>query len=245
MGSGVQIPPVASSHKDTEGNVYIVIITIMITMNIDVINPYVIKIIIAAREGDSMRSISQRIQLSYGWTYKWMQELAEVGVFRLTKTKIYINKRNRFYQKCITFIRDVLGKDISFYYAVLNLFGIEYCFTKTDAVFMWTKGGYNIARYKKFYPVFIRVKQEDRKIFESYCKKLSLHIKKKGGIFYEVDYRHRIAITYIDNTPADSLHETIHFMEQNKYNFEPALEMIKEMYKKRINVKYKETITNV
>lgn len=214
-------------------------------MKMDLINPYVVKIIIATREGDSIRAISQRINLSYGWTYKWMQDLAKVGVFRLTKTKVYINEENEFYQKTTAFIKDVLAKDVSSYYSVLNLFGIEYCFTKTDAVFMWTKGGYNIARYKEFYPIFIKIKKEDKEIFEKYCKKLELNIQKKKGIFYEVNYVDKIKISYIDDTPVDSLNETITFMEQNKYNFEPALEMIKEMYKKKIKVKYKEAVTNV
>ncbi len=217
----------------------------MITMKIELINPYVMKIIMAAREGDSIRAISQRIKLSYGWTYKWMHDLAKTGVFRLTKTKVCINEKNEFYQKTINFIKDVLAKDVSFYYNVLTLFGIEYCFTKTDAVFMWTKGGYNIARYKGFYPIFIKVKKEDKEIFENYCKKLQLSMQKKKKIFYKVSYVDKIEVSFVDNMPVDSLNETIKFMKQNKYNFEPALEMIKEMYKKKIKVKYKEVVTNV
>ncbi len=214
-------------------------------MKMDVINPHVVKIVIAAREGDSIRAISQRIHLSYGWTYKWMHDLAKVGVFRLIKTKFYIDEENDFYQKIIAFIKDVFVKGVSFYYSVLDLFGIEYCFTKTDAVFMWTKGGYNIARYKGFYPIFIKVKKEDKEIFESYCKKLQLNIQKNKDVFYEIIYVDKIEISYIENTPVDSLTKTIQFMEQNKYNFEPALEMIKEMYKKKIKVEYKEVVTNV
>ena len=232
--------PPESSRKP-----YIPVITIMITMKMDLINPYVVKIIIAIREGDSIRAISQRIQLSYCWTYKWMHDLARIGVFRLTKTKVCANKENEFYKKTIAFIKDVLTKDVSFYYDVLTLFGVEYRFTKTDAVFMWTKGGYNIARYKEFYPIFIKVKKEDKRIFENYCKKLQLNTQKKNGIFYEVAYVDKAEISCVDNTPVDSLNETIKFMEQNKYNFEPALEMIKEMYKKKIKVKYKEAVTNV
>ena len=217
----------------------------MITMKMALINPYVVKIVIAAREEDSIRAISQRIQLSYGWTYKWMHDLAKIGVFRLTKTKVYINKKNEFYRKIMNFIKGVLAKDVSSYYDVLALFGIKYCFTKTDAVFMWTKGGYNIARYKEYYPIFIKIKKEDKAIFEKYCKKLQLNIQKKEGIFYVIEYVDKIEISFVDNIPVDSLDETIKFMEKNKYNFEPALEMIKEMYKKKIKVKYKEAVTNV
>ena len=217
----------------------------MIIMKMDLINPYVIKIIIAARKKDSIRAISQRIKVSYGWTYKWMQALAKEGVFTVTKTKCIINERNEFYKKTMQYIKEVLTRDISFYYNVLNILGVTYCFTKTDAVFVWTKGGYNIARYKQFYPVFIKVKAADKEIFENYCKKLRLRIKKKKGIFYDLTYADQISKVTVDGMPADPLEETIGFMEKNSYNFQPALEMIKEMYNKKIEVKYKEVATNV
>lgn len=217
----------------------------MITMKMDLINPYVVKIIIAARKEDSIRAISQRIKVSYGWTYKWVQALAKIGVFRLTKTKVYINEKNRFYRKTIAYIRDILTRDVSFFYSVLGLFGITYCFTKTDAIFIWTKGGYNIARYKLFYPIFIKIKKEERKIFESYCRKLHISTKKRKDIFYDVKYVDQIDPIKSDGIPVDSLEETISFMEERRYNFEPALEMIKEMYKKRIKGEYREVVTNV
>ena len=214
-------------------------------MKIDLINPYVIKIIIAARKEDSIRAISQRTKISYGWAYKWIQALAKIGVFRLTKTRAYIDVKNKFYKKTIIYIRDVLNKDVSFYYNILDLFGINYCFTKTDAVFIWTKGGYNIARYKNFYPIFIKVKKEEKEIFENYCKKLHLNFNRRKHIFYDVVYADHIDAANVDGVPVDTLEETIYFMKQNKYNFEPALEMVKEMYKKKIKVKYKEAVTNV
>lgn len=214
-------------------------------MKMEVINPYVLKIFIAARREDSIRAISKRINLSYGWTYKWIQDLEELGAFKLTRMKTYLNENNEFYKKTLKYANGVLSNDVRFYYNALALFGITYCFTKTDAVFIWTKGGYNIARYKEFYPIFIKIKAKDKELFEGYCKKLSLSANKKAGIFYQVAYLDEFYIDYCDGIPVDSLEETIHFMKKNIYNFEPALEMIKEMYKKRIKAEYKEVITNV
>ena len=48
-------------------------------MNINTINPHVIKILISVRENDSISSISKRIGLSYGWTHKWVVELVKEG----------------------------------------------------------------------------------------------------------------------------------------------------------------------
>lgn len=214
-------------------------------MKMELVNPHVLKVLISARKEDSIRAISRRISLSYGWTYKWVQELTELEVFRLTRMKVFLNEKNKFYQQTLAYIKRVLSKDIQFYYNVLALFGIKYAFTKTDAVFIWTKGGYNIARYREFYPIFIKVSKKDRKIFENYCKRLNLSLSRKNNVFYQAEYLDDFDFEYCHGIPVDRLNDTITIMKKNRYNFEPALEMIKEMYNKKIRVKYKESITNV
>lgn len=214
-------------------------------MKLELINPHVLKILVSVRKEDSINAISDRISLSYGWTYKWVHELAKIGIFRLTRMKVYLNEKNEFYRKTLNYIRYFFSNNVQFYYEVIRIFGIKYAFTKTDAVFIWTKGGYNISRYKEFYPVFIKIRKKDRKLFESYCKRLGLRINKKIGVFYKVDYLDEFSVDYCNGIKVDSLQETIEFMKKNKYNFEPALEMIKEMYKKKIKVRYREVATNV
>lgn len=214
-------------------------------MELEILNPYVMKILISAREADSINSISKRIGLSYGWTYKWINKLAAVGVFRITRTKLYLNKKNMFYKQAINFIIQNFSKDINFYYSVIDLFGIKYCFTSIDSVFIWTKGGYNIARYKDHYPIFIKIKKSDYEIFGEYCKKLRLKINKENEIFYQIQILDDFQVSYCNGLPVDSLDLTIEFMKKYIYNFEPALEMIKEMYGKEIKVKYREELTNV
>jgi len=142
-------------------------------MNIETINPYVLKILISARDEDSISSISNRIKLSYGWTNKWINELIKEGVFKERWRGIILQKDNIYYKNILEFIKSNL-MNTNFYYSVLSLFGIEYCFTKTDSVYIWTEGRYNIARYKEFYPVFIKIKKQDFRIFKEYCKKLGL-----------------------------------------------------------------------
>ncbi len=212
---------------------------------IETINPYIMKIIIACRQQDSMRAISQRIRVSYGWTYQWIQELARKGVVRLTRMKMYLNENNEFYRQTINYIHRTLGSYASFNYEVLSLFGIRYCFTQTDAVYIWTKGGYNIARYREYYPIFIKVHRHDKEIFEWYVRKLGLGINKPNGIFYTVQYVDSIEPTYYEGMPVDSLEDTIQFMKQYQYNFLPALEMIQELQPRPGIVQYQEVVTNV
>ena len=52
----------------------------MITMKIDTINPYVVKIIITARKHDSINQISKRLGISVGSAFKILKGLEERGI---------------------------------------------------------------------------------------------------------------------------------------------------------------------
>ena len=200
------------------------------------------KIIISTRENDSISAISKRIGLSYGWTHKWVTELVKEGILKEKWKGVVLQEENKSYNGILKFIRNNLS-ETSLYYSVLNLFGIEYCFTKTDAVYFWTEGRYNIARYREYYPIFIKIKSEDYPVFLWYRKKLNLKVNSKKGVFYVPEIIDKFNFTKKGEYSIEPLNETINFMKKNIYNFEPALEMIDEMYKKRLNIKYKEINT--
>lgn len=208
-------------------------------MRIELLNPYVIKILISLRKEDSISSISKRIGLSYGWTYKWVNELVKEGVLKEKWRGVILQEKNRTYQGILKFIRENLN-NIKFYYSALPLFGIKYCFTKTDAVYIWTGGGYNIARYRDYYPIFIKIRKPDYPVFLEYCRKLKLKIKAGKGVFYSPEVLQDFKSTKKQGLFVEPLNETIEFMEKNIYNFQPALEMISEEYGNKLNIKYKE-----
>ncbi|MBI2499110.1 hypothetical protein HYV88_02610 [Candidatus Woesearchaeota archaeon] len=209
-------------------------------MKIELLNPYVIKILISARKIDSVSSISKRINLSYGWTHRWIKELVTEGIFKEKWRGIVLEENNKTYKKILKFIKENFLNEISFHYSILGLFGIKYCYTKTDAVYVYVEGRYNIARYKEYYPIFIKIKEADYDIFLYYCKKLNLKIKSKKGVFYVPEVLNDFKMIKIKNIPIEPLDETIEFMKKNIYNFEPALEMIRETYNKRLKTKYSE-----
>lgn len=208
-------------------------------MDIETLNPYVIRILISARDQDSMSSIAKRIGLSYGWTHKWVSVLIKEGVFKEKWNGIILQEDNQSYKKIMQFIKNTINP-INLYYSTLPLMGISYSLTQTDAVYVWTNGGYNIARYKEFYPIFIKIEKKDYQTFLYYCNKLGLNIKAKDGTFYDPKLVKKLISVKNGKYDVDSLEETIDFMKNNIYNFEPALEMIDEMYHKKLGYKYKE-----
>jgi DNA-binding Lrp family transcriptional regulator len=209
-------------------------------MKLDIMNPYTMKIMIAARPVDSISSISRRIGLSYGWTYHWVLELEKAGVFKRSGKKVFLKEGGPFYRRALGFLESAFGDDVDFHYKALSLFGIKYCFTSTDAVSVWTNGGYNIARYRGYYPIFIKVRSADREIFGFYTQKFGLGT----NIFYKPKFLEDFPVEMHQGVPVDSLEETIAFMKKYVYNFQPALEIVQELYGRRLGVKYREAVLN-
>jgi hypothetical protein len=210
-------------------------------MELETLNQYVMKMVIAARPLDSISAVSKRIGLSYGWTYKWALKLEKAGVFRRTGKKLVLDEKAPFYMQVLGFLKDAFGSDVGFHYRVLPLFGIKYCFTATDSVFVWTEGGYNIARYRGYYPIFIKLRKSEKETFDFYAKKLGVN----GKVFYKPVFLDDFPVTMHKGMPVDSLDETIAFMKRYIYNFQPALEMIQEMHGKGLGIRYREAVTNV
>ena len=208
-------------------------------MNIETLNPHVIKILISVRKNDSISSVSKRINLSYGWTQKWVKELVKEGILKEKWRGFSLQEDNESYKKIIKFIESSLS-GVGLYYSILKLMGINYCLTKTDAVYFWTEGKYNIARYRDFYPIFVKINKVDYTMFKWYCKKLNLKINAKKGVFYSFEISNDFSFIKKSGYSVEPLDETLQFMKKNIYKFEPALEMIDEMYKIGLNIKYKE-----
>ena len=86
----------------------------------ELINPYVAKILVSAKDRDSIRQISKKIQESYGWTYRWVSELENIGAVRRKKQEVYINKKSSFYRAATKFIKESFSIAITFVSALAS-----------------------------------------------------------------------------------------------------------------------------
>jgi len=212
----------------------------------ELINQYVAKILVASRDGDSIRHISQKIQESYGWTYKWVLELERIGAVKRRKQEVYINKKNSFYKEAMKFVKYSLANNLSLNDAYLlpNLAGLAYVFTGIDAVFVWTKGGYNIGRSKNSYPIFIEILEKDKIAWQEHFLKLNVKYtfknERKKGIYFVISLNKSIEKEYCEHIPVSPLAKTVEWAKKYSFNFEPALEMLDKMYNLKIGIKYAE-----
>ena len=170
-------------------------------------------------------------------TQKGLLERVGWGKFKVNSPDEYLVKRT----------------DVSGSYGLLKQAQMCYALTGPDAVFFWTKGGYQVGRFFGFYPIHLKVEKKDligwKKFFR--LRRRKVYVKDQGsrqtlfGVFYvlypEVDFE----VEEVNGYCVSSLRETVEFCQDNIYSYEPALEMLDEMYGLGLNLKYMEAKTNV
>jgi hypothetical protein len=130
-------------------------------------------------------------------------------------------------------------------YLLPNFSGMEYRFSKTDAVFIWTKGGYQIGRDRNDYPIFIDVYKDDVEEWKSFFEDFGIETSvgertEVEGIHFVLYPVTEMKVDQVDAASVTPLDETVRWAEQYTANFQPALEMLDEMHDLDLGVEYRE-----
>ena len=142
--------------------------------------------------------------------------------------------------------------NISKSYDLLKESAMNYALTGPDAVFLWTKGGYQVGRFFGFYPIHLKVRKKELEEWKSFFRVRKQRFQVVGqrvretlfGLFYMLYPEVEFDAEKIDGFCVIPLKETVNFCQRNIYSFEPALEMLDEMYGLGLKVMYKEAKTN-
>jgi len=142
--------------------------------------------------------------------------------------------------------------DIAGAYELLKEASFDYALTGPDAVFIWTRGGYQVDKFFGFYPIHLKVRKVDLNKWAKFFKSKDRKFYVKGGkikktlfgLFYYLYPEKDFKFVEKDGFKVSPLNEVLKFCEENIYAYEPALEMLNEMYNLGLKVEYKEEKTN-
>lgn len=142
--------------------------------------------------------------------------------------------------------------DIKQGYELIKQAGLDYSLTGPDAIFFWTKGGYNADRFFGFYPIHIKIKKDEfegwKKFFKLKRKKFYLQNEKMSetlfGLFYVLYPQERFSSVESQDFKVDPLDEALEFCKERIFTYEPALEILDEMYNLKLKAEYGEAKTN-
>lgn len=209
------------------------------------------KIMLAIRPGDSIRRIAQKIDGSYSWVHDWIERLESAGLIR-RDDGVYVEEyavRDRYYEMVAALSRSV-PPSIDDGYVVPHFAGLPFAYTRIDSAYVWTHGGYQVARGHDDYPIFIRVRDRDVERWTAFFDEFGIpnaigERPDPTGFEGSVSYvlfpsTEEISREWIDGNPVISLDETIDHMREYRVNYEPALEMIADEYDRDIDASHED-----
>ena len=215
----------------------------------DYVDATAARIVLAASDGDSIRRIAQKIDGTYSWVYTWVERLEEIGVVeRSNGIHITAPDVREGYARSMEAVGRQTPLPVEEAYVLAHFADMDFAYTKIDAVYVWTHGGYQVARGGDAYPVFVRVRETDvdawRSFFDRYDVPSVIGERDdtvvddtENSVYYSVyPTAGSVDIEWVEGNPVIPLSETVAYMQEYRWNFEPALEMVVDEYDVDVDV---------
>ena len=209
---------------------------------LELIDPTAAKIVAVAQRGDSIHRISEKIGISYSWVHDWIKRLSEKGIITITDNGIagVDHEIRQRYVDLMAVIYEREGVDQTDAYVIPHFAGMEFAFTEIDAAYVWTHGGFQIARSHDDYPVFIAVHDRDVERWIAFFEQFGIDVTVgerpdrnavDGAIHYVVfPTPGEIDVEWVDGHPVIPVGAAVEQMREHRPAYEPSLEMIAEEY---------------
>lgn len=118
-----------------------------------------------------------------------------------------------------------------------------FAFTRIDAVYVWTQGGYQVGRDPTDYPLFLAVNEEDMQAWKTFFESINLPTADErqpsdevdGSLQVVLEPRAELEIASVEGYPVIPLDETLAYMHENYAQFQPAIKMIEGMYEDKLS----------
>jgi len=214
---------------------------------IEFMDPTAAKIVLAVQRGDSINRIASKIDISYSWVYDWIERLENADVIANTDDGIQIvdHEMRQQYTEMVAALynRDTISQEES--YVIPHFAGMEFAYTEIDAAYVWTHGGYQIARSHDDYPVFIEVHDRDVDRWIAFFQQFGIDTSiderpdtsdVNGNVHYVLFPKtNDIDTEWVDGSPVIPLGTAVDQMMKNRPAYEPALEIISDEYERDID----------
>lgn len=214
------------------------------------------KIVLAAQRGDSINRIAAKVGVSYSWVYDWIDRLEDHRIISNTDNGIHVvdHELRQQYAEMMAALyrRTTVTQEAA--YVIPHFAGMEFAYTEIDAAYVWTHGGYQIARSHDDYPVFSAVHDRDIErwiaFFEQFGIDTSIEDRPDasevdGTVHYVLfPVADGIDVEWVDGNPVIPLDDAVDQMVENRPAYEPALEIISEAYDVDIDAHHHEPATS-
>lgn len=213
------------------------------------------KVVLSAQRGDSINRIAKKIDVSYSWVYDWVERLEDANIIANTDNGIQVidyEMRQQYAEMMAAlYSRDTISQEDA--YVIPHFAGMEFAYTEIDAAYVWTHGGYQVARSHDNYPVFIEVHDQDVERWIAFFQRFGIettinerpHADDVDGHVHYVLFpkTEGIDAEWVEGHPVIPLEDAVDQMMENRPAYEPALEIIADEYDVDIDVSHHSATT--
>jgi hypothetical protein len=198
-----------------------------------------LKVILALDPGDSISGVARKIDENRETIRRVVNRLEEAGYVVYDDGLHLVDQTLRDAGlEFLTASADISPPSISEAYVLPQFSGMAYAYTAIDAVYVWTRGGYQVARDPEDYPLFIAVHESDLDAWMAFFDRFGIPTAEErqpgddldGALQVVLEPRPQIGAEMVDGRPVIPLQETVAFANEYYATFESALDMLGRMY---------------
>ncbi|UVE52040.1 helix-turn-helix domain containing protein (plasmid) [Haloferax larsenii] len=198
-----------------------------------------LKVILALDPGDSISGVARKIDENRETIRRVVNRLEEAGyVVHDDGLRLVDQTVRDAGLEFLTAAVDISPPSISEAYVLPEFAGMEYAFTAIDAVYVWTLGGYQVARNPDDYPLFIAVHESELDAWTEFFDRFGIPASEERQPTEDLDSTNQIVLKpqsqidaeMVDGRPAIPLEETVAFANEHYATFQSALDMLDRMY---------------
>jgi hypothetical protein len=198
-----------------------------------------LKVILAIDSGDSISGVARKIDENRETIRRVVNRLEAAGFVGYDDGLHLVDERIR--DAGLTFLTaaaNLSSPSIPEAYVLPQFAGMEYAYTAIDAVYVWTRGGYQVARNPEDYPLFIAVHESELHAWTEFFDRFGIPASEdrqpaenvEGAIQVVLDAQSQVETEMVDGRPVIPLQETVAFADAHYATFESALDMLDRMY---------------
>ncbi|WP_227379118.1 winged helix-turn-helix domain-containing protein [Haladaptatus halobius] len=198
-----------------------------------------LKILLAIDPGDSISGVARKIDENRETIRRTVNRLENAGYIQYKKGLSVVDDTVR--ETGLAFLAAsaaISPPSISETYMLPHFAGLDFAYTAIDAVYVWTRGGYQVARDETDYPLFIAIREEDLEEWERFFERFGIPTAQErqpaddvaGPLQIVLDPRAEVDAELVDGRPVIPLAETVAFARAHYATFESALDMLDQMY---------------
>ena len=198
-----------------------------------------VQIILTLDPGDSIRHVAQRIHAPYETVRQAVNTLEEAGFVQYDDGLYLINQTVRETVRQLAAINACVNPpSIDEAYVIPQFSDAVFAYTRIDAVYVWTQGGYQVGRDPDDYPLFLAVRDRDVEQWEEFLERFNLPValsrqpvqEIEGPLQIVLESRTDFDIEWVEGYPVIPRDETIAYMQEHFVHFQSALAMLDRMY---------------